>query len=82
MKAIGMGVLLFAWGCIVCHLVGCTPPQQPAFPTYCYDETAFRKELVGCVTVSTDKESSRECRRFVHAACGFVMTSSSRVELP
>ena len=68
---------------IACLVCACTPAKAPeSFPAYCYDEASFRQMLVGCVASSTDKLASRECRRVIHASCGFVMASAADAELP
>lgn len=78
--AFGLGLLAALFAIAQCE--GCAHPKEASFPAYCYDEQEFRKELVGCVSLATDKELSRECRRLVHASCGFVMTSSASTGLP
>lgn len=80
MKTIQMALFLFALGCIVGHLTGCSP--GPTVPAYCTNEALFTAALVRCVDASSTREQARECNRQVHERCGISLTVSQRSVAP
>lgn len=74
---------LFALGCIVGHVAGCKPAEQPdKFPAYCYDRDDFTKVVTDCAIKAPSREASRACRAEAHKACGITMTVSERSAAP